>query len=1495
MNDTDAIIDSILNEDDIKIDYNTQNYDLNDIIFGDDTTYGLSKSDNKEPKKELLNDILKKSPEETYKKWEKEDRLKKELAKKKEEEEIQKKIKEEEEMLKKKREDTNKMVESFCPQFKNPLECIQYFEVESINAQISLEMTDFILQNFSKKDIKYEVTEINNLNKINSDIEEKKLEIFSITAKANHLIICTNDNIIYFYSLGEQKFIKKIEPKKLNKDLKDSYINCIDVADDFSEAVCGFDDGTLVIINVYKEEIRYINNKVYKDCSVIEVKVQEKDNDKEELSFISSGSQGKAFYHTYKIKSLNIFTKFNSEPIIIGNKTPIYLIKLISSPNSPYANLKELKRYMILGSQEVISFYGVNPMGEILHFKKPEFIEDNVAPDAQLGIGRPPDVFMRFLKKDEKNHLILIISWGKVLYFYQLPIANRNEINGYKELGYYVNTSVILRCGFLNLSVVYILDKSFCMKILDSSKINAGTVSIENNKPVVPKNNSLAEIEKSRLVSPNISSQFLVNDSQGQPKDTYLHTVADNIDLNNTVVVLSDKQISNVKLINWEKFLNNLQNKGNFINLLSLGIDLYKGKMTALSNIPKKMKNREENELLNYLKTIVSQYVILNTGEKKAGGLFLEETDEIEKISRCMKVAIEFCIEIEEVEFLLNSIEPLFEMKEYGELFLTKLQPFILCDKVANVVLSSNIILNIIELYNKNDRLDILSQVLLHVNIQSIEPFEIRKKLEDIYLIQALIYLYMNGQKEDYFAPLEKMFMYFTSRATSAYKILYNEETDCIDYSNAINKKLITQKEVRNSKEYNGHKIFWYIRWCLTGKKYPDNTIKMDQAKFDELVPKIVYWLLNPKVIEEFLKFDPKNYFIIHKNIFSIDELREKLEKAAKNSTIAIEVKSNLSSADIRIEDIEPVSLIKYLSSWCKKKNSSKIYFFLYDFITSILNKNINLGKDLKLEAICYRLKNYKNFVKQVNHQEVKLFVDFLINILETEPGLTNDNYIDILHSINTKVFNELRLYLYDKIDNYQDCLKLYLDENCNIPDKATRVYKWIGLKIAKYKGTVHYDKFINLIKDNTLTLATLNLTKFYELTKLIFQGNTKIIILKLKSNKKIQLAFIEILIKFMIVTYENNENNVPAEEMPDIKFMLSTHIQLLCDFQLFNKIVPALKMCNFYSLSDCLISCEKAKAYEPCLYLYLKSGLAEKAFKLVIEYLDESFNELLKTNDKEIKKEFDEKLKIYKKYFSDIKKICENPQSKTEDLWFKILGKLYEYEMKSAELAKKIGSKKLNIIIVNDIKELMDKMCSFVSIKRILEVVCEKNKNAGFKEFRELIIKLLTSYSNLTNILCSARQLLTNSILENEHNFQFLNLKGEPIDSPYCGKCNVKLVKQPGKKEIVYIFNCTHIFHKNCINKEGRDIEIVCPICNEFEFLSYNNEGKSLISQSTSVIEEKVDDKNTFHVKVDASKRKTLQKFERFDDRNLEKHKLMINNSLNVLIDQYNDIYKNK
>ena len=56
----------------------------------------------------------------------------------------------------------------------------------------------------------------------------------------------------------------------------------------------------------------------------------------------------------------------------------------------------------------------------------------------------------------------------------------------------------------------------------------------------------------------------------------------------------------------------------------------------------------------------------------------------LEALSKNINVCIEFCLEINDVNYLLNQIYPVFDLKGYTNLFIEKLEPFILCDKIKN-------------------------------------------------------------------------------------------------------------------------------------------------------------------------------------------------------------------------------------------------------------------------------------------------------------------------------------------------------------------------------------------------------------------------------------------------------------------------------------------------------------------------------------------------------------------------------------------------------------------------------------------------------------------------------------------------------------------------------------------------------------------------------------------------------------------------------------------
>ena len=1472
MNDEDDIIDLILSgkidglndkEDD---DYTPDKPSLilkseNKIIEKESSTLILNSEQNKVEQKITSEEPLKET------KKEKENELKnKEMEKKTE-------IKREEINKKKKIEDPKK-IDEFFPQFKNPLDFVKYLEIDRVNKDILNEMQNFILESHLKKDNKYEVSEINALLQINNEIAE--IDINLIYTKKDLILFYTKNGNILIFSLNGQNFIKSIVPK----NIKNAYINCIDITDDLQEIVVGYQDGTIAVINVQSGDTKYTNNKIHKDCACIELKIFKKDKEKNELYFISSGADGQVFYNILKI---GFFWRLNSEQIIQKNELPIFLIKYILN-----FNLSE--NYVILSSIEEIFIYCIEPtIDKLFSIKKPNFIKNSVVPDAQVGMGCLPERMM-YGRKNDNNNLLLIISWANIIYFYQLRTNKQNMINNYNEIGNYINNNNIFKIGFMNKSVIYCIDDTFSIKFINSEKINPEKIELSKDieKPIIPEKNDFAEVEKNHFITSSFSYQNKVYDYLKNPQKTYLYSIIEN---NSSLYIYGQKQINKIELIDWETFLKNFQKKEDFLNLFSIGIELYKGKFYALSKIP---NNDDLKKVVgNFLRQIISQYVIITTGDKKSGVIFLEEAEDKEKISQCIKITIEFCLEIEAVEFLIKSIEPLFEAKEYNLLFLEKLIPFVLRDKLANIILSKDIILDLLDLYYKNEKQEYLSQMLLHINIKSLDNLEIKEKLEKMNLTIPLVYLYLNGENQDYFTPLQKMFEYFCTKANSSNILIENEENNSINYSNALNNKLITLKEILNCKEYAGHRILWYIRWILTGKKFPDELNIIEKSTFESLVPKITYWLLNEKVISEFLKFDPKYYFMIHKNIFSIKKQYDLLVNSANDPKIKITTLASLLTTVTKLNDIQPSSLIDYIVAWCKKLNEKKIYFFLYDFIISISTIS-NIKKELKIESACFILKHYEEIVKPINKLEVQHLNRKIIDFLNNKEIFTDANYSKILCSIVDNTFDEVKLFLYKQIDAYKECIEFYLDEKSNINDKCNRLFKWINEKTDELKNTHKYIDLIDAIKKYLFNLAKISMNDFFELSKKIFWDNKMEIIEKLSEDKNIQLTFVELLIKSIVKIDEENENiiNIEEENEETVKYLLGKHIFLLCELKKFDQIVPNLESNSFYPLEECLKYCENSNAYEGCIYLFLKQEAIDNAFNLSTSKLNDVINKLIKNinneNDPEEQKEL---IKDFDKYLNDSKYVCEceknaKPQ---EDLFFELLQKLYNYEIQTGKLVKKYESdidinKKnnsyiLNQSIIQNIKELMEKMCSYVSIKRILEVVTEKNKNAGFKEFRELLIKLLSNYDNLSNIFISARRLLTNLVLENENSFQILNSKGELLNIEKCDKCQKIFNKNlNNNKEKVLVFLCNHKFHRTCVKDQRTEFgkEPICPICSELEISEAENKKNSLIRKSTILISDKKYDHNQFQVDVTFSSRKMLQKLKKFDGEYFEKRKML-------------------
>ena len=544
-----------------------------------------------------------------------------------------------------------------------------------------------------------------------------------------------------------------------------------------------------------------------------------------------------------------------------------------------------------------------------------------------------------------------------------------------------------------------------------------------------------------------------------------------------------------------------------------------------------------------------------------------------------------------------------------------------------------------------------------------------------------------------------------------------------------------------------------------------------------------------------------------------------------------------------------------------------------------------NIKKEIKIESACFILKNYSDIVKPINRLNIEYLNLKIIDFLDDKENMKGNDYKIILESIINDIFDEVKLFLYNQLEDYKASIEFMINEKSNIKNRVQRLFDFLKMKTDELNGQKDkYDKLIKIIKDNIINLARISIKDFYDLFKNIFWKEKKEIIKKLNTDKTLQFNLVDLTVQSFTKFDEEGEIIIDIEENDDedeLKYLLELQIKLLCDLKKFDEIVPALKKSIYYPLKECFNYCKEAGAYEACIYLYLKEGNYEKALKLSCDKLSKVFKGLTNNIDEENNEEKQKELfNEFDKYLNDGKNICED--NLQEDLWFELLQILYEYEKNSESLLesnksdekKNLFSQELYQKMLQEIKDLLERMSSYVSISRIIEVVTEKNKNAGFKEFRELLIKILNNYDNLSNILLSARRLLSNLVLENEYSFQSLNLQGELLQVDKCDKCHKVIDINAKTKGEILAFLCNHVYHKTCVSQYKRVYE--CPLCRELEIGEMEMKGKSLVRRDTAIVEDVAHDNKKVQVNVNYLEKKLILRLNKFDNRFFSNRKIL-------------------
>ena len=1371
---------------------------------------------------------------------------------------------------------------------ENPIDFVDYLEYELPNEKINKVKDKFLIKQYEEKnDIKFELVNLTTDKEINRIIYTRNEIITSIYYYGQDFLITGNIfGKIKIYSLIDKKQIKQIECPIINEN-NNVKVTTMDMSKDNKMLFIGYSSGSISLAEIKSNKIKLITNDIIKNSECLCIKFIEKEG--KFYIIIVSDQIGNIFL--VKIKDGFTGCKVAESRVILENKeknyNPIYLIKLlefnedISKKNS---FLKNINKYIIFGSLKTIGIYSLINNSELslkFNIEKPEWIKDYIISDICFGLGKHPQSREDLDENEDDPQILLCACFDNIINLYMIPIDN-HEITFPILIGHYLNinedgNNLIIRIGFLTKGCIFLIDKSKNFKILNTRKFIKGIPNIKNEEEIsltnkINLNYKKSEIQKIFKFHSEINYQINIKTPKQNFKQSYMNSVVQNF-ITNNIAVLCNDNLYIIDLVKYEDYLKQLQKDKKWIELFILGIDIYKGLITCFKGIPHNSEERKK-KLRDYLEQLISIYIIEDdmNQKKEVNNSYYENQKFIIHTENKIEMIIEFCMEIEGFDFLLDKIMNIYESKKFGNLFFSKLESFIICDKLLKYEISEELLLKLIQIYEEKNKISKLNKLLLHIDIKSLCGKLVKDKIKELNLFSPMMTIYANGENPDCFKPILLLY----EKYEKAKKLNF------FSYEKIIEKKNLD--EIEESKEYKGHKLFWYINKSFTKRKYPFFINTMEENEYNKYIIDLLFWLMKENIMNDLTENNSELYFDILNKIFNTEKNLNIIKNLNENENKKEEKIKILNEQNYNYpyEDLSPLSLFNYIIEQGKKIEGEQKMKLDFNLLILQSYKNICLPKDVIMSSIIFILDVYYIINNKIIDKKITKIIITVLNILNNSELFSDTDCENILlHFSNTHIFDEIKVFIYKKIKKYKNCLEFFLEQNSMINNKERLLLKYVDEifhSLEKENGIL-YLEFKNCVLDNIDKIGEISKD---DMIKIIFDyyysnnKDKKLIMEKLENKPKLQILFIEPLYKQIVIDYKEKKRKrmeMILDDMDFIQLILGKYIKLLCVTENKNIVLKCLKETNLFPIDYCREICEQYDVKNALIYLYQMSGDYQNALKFCLKMIDINFDNVNTNLNSDIfkKKEFNEQINDFNETVNQSLDILIEIQNKTkaelylsgsEKEWFEILDKLYNISINFeaifsnlSENRQKFG-KIFDETLSDNIILVLDKMSSYISFENILEEV-SKNKIAGYKEFKPLLYKIFETYDIQNSILLYSNKLFKNLCFENIEQFNKINKKGNNIDISNCNICGKKfdkVEKQNDKK--ILIFNCGHKMHFQCSKTENINNKetLICPLCKnkEMELDIFNlNETKIIESTIKEVKKERKLNNDSIDVKI--------------------------------------------
>ena len=585
------------------------------------------------------------------------------------------------------------------------------------------------------------------------------------------------------------------------------------------------------------------------------------------------------------------------------------------------------------------------------------------------------------------------------------------------------------------------------------------------------------------------------------------------------------------------------------------------------------------------------------------------------------------------------------------------------------------------------------------------------------------------------------------------------------------------------------------------------------------------------------------------------EEKKEEEKKDEEKKKKEIEEKKEKKLNDFEITDYIKSTLNKIISyTLCIQKFyiEQNLDMFIIKCVTKLGKGSIENNKIIhSLKNIFQYYKNLKEIKKNDPQDAIDIFkcydseeIDLknkgsyyyeilqnLENFFKSGYNFENNELEELIDSIDNSPFLSIKIKLLEIKKDYLSCLSFFI-ENVNKID-SYNIFEWINLifiliqKENNKNKDEDNDNLQKAILEKLPQLSDLSIEKTMIIIDKWFFDNQKInIINKLKFVPKVQYQYLQKILNEQLGNKinENKENSKEKRKnsfltIPDDKNLselVLLEIKLLIELNRKNEILDTIKdKISYYNLKQLLDLCLSNNILSAAIYLYEISGDSKSALGLTIKELNSSCDNLLSDKDKIDK----EKLDKFEFNLNLCIKVCESYSEENKDtnsfktikegydLWFQILNNLYQFRKKCDSLEN------LKKIISDTIKDLLTKMCIYVSINEILNYITNENKDAEFKEFKPVLIGMIKSYNNFSNFLKDTKKLFSNSINKQNVILEKKNKSGNGFNFSFCDLCYNNFNKY--ENDLIIAFKCGHKYHIQCIDNKNN-----CIICEKNEII---------------------------------------------------------------------------